>query len=200
VRLRVTVSAVRVGAGEHRVLRPAGPAGRAALFDADRFAAGFVDRPAAAVLSAAWAVAGRSPRSIVFLPLRAWAGPTLPEWCAEAEDLDLVLLPSALQFPPSRWKELRARLGRGRPHTVTLPGTGLPAIDDLDFSQPWRRTGLRFTITARTLFVTGSPHEFQLAGHGFPDLVHGRADTHTCVEVRGEGDGPELLHIEYTGR
>ncbi|MET8081889.1 hypothetical protein [Streptomyces sp. NPDC005303] len=38
--------------------------------------------------------------------------------------LDLVLLHLSLQFVPSQWKEVRGRLGPGRPQTVTLPGPG----------------------------------------------------------------------------
>ncbi|WP_432968345.1 hypothetical protein [Dactylosporangium sp. CA-233914] len=200
MRLQVIVSTVRLGGAGHRVLRPAGRPGRAALFDTGRDAESFVDRPAAAVLAAAWALAGRSPRSMVYVPLRAWDRPPAPEWCAAAEDLDLVLLPSALQFPPSRWKELRARLGRGVPHTVTLPGTGLPDAEAVDRSQPWRHAGLRFTVAARTLFVTGRPYELQRAGHELPGLIHGRTDEHTCAEVFATGgDGPQRLHIELTG-
>jgi hypothetical protein len=53
--------------------------------------------------------------------------------------LDLVLLHHRLAFPPSRWKQVRSRLGTGRPHTVVLPDQVWPARSIDAHRRVWRR-------------------------------------------------------------
>ena len=79
--------------------------------------------------------------------------------------LDLVLLHHRLAFPPSRWKQVRSRLGTGRPHTVVLPAQAWPARLTADHRRVrYRefRDHLRWDIAADTLVLTGSREAFEL--------------------------------------
>ncbi|WP_327681833.1 hypothetical protein [Kitasatospora sp. NBC_00458] len=203
--------------------------GRAALYESQFTMEMYVDRAGAGVLATAWALAARSRRSLVHLPLRTWArGPAgMSEWVHSGLGLDLVLLQRDLGFPPSRWKEVRARLGAGAPHTVDIPETDFPAEDAIDYESHrhagWR-DGLRFALTARTLFVSGTAEAFRWSGSRVrslsteaPSVAAGRpgaaghaGGVHYCVELdhepgQGRGKGfwtpaktdPGMLHIEY---
>ncbi|WP_329789549.1 hypothetical protein V1227_35545 [Lentzea sp. DG1S-22] len=141
-RWRTLISTVRLGRDEYRVVRPAKPSRHASMYitdDAYRNAELLVDKVAARELAMAWELAMRSPRTLVYLPLRQ------AEYeCRSFEEddeplLDLVLMHHSLGFPPSLWKEVRARLGRGRPHVVR--SRGFPPVESLlapDY-QPLRR-------------------------------------------------------------
>lgn len=66
-RWRTLVSTVRLGRDEYRVVRPARPIGHAPLHEGYHGVQVTVDKEAALVLSMAWALAARSPHTIVYL-------------------------------------------------------------------------------------------------------------------------------------
>ncbi|MFI6866564.1 hypothetical protein [Nocardia sp. NPDC050406] len=204
LRWHTLISTVRLGRDEYRVIRPAKPIEHAPLNEGLPGIQMTVDKSAAVTLAMAWALAARSPHSIVYLPLR--------HSTVECNDfdnghpLDLVLLHHSLRFPVSRWKQLRANLGPGRPHTVVC--RGLPSADDLQdafAAQSHRdfKDRLLPTITADTVFLVGSRTAFDLQGHLLrtlvedgPQQMHHTPDLHCCAEISIDG-GPEWLHVEY---
>ncbi|SDO02344.1 hypothetical protein [Lentzea jiangxiensis] len=206
-RWRTLISTVRLGRDEYQVVRPAKPLRHASLYitdDAFRNAELLVDKVAARELAMAWELAMRSPRTVVYLPLRQ----TEYECRSFEEDdeplLDLVLMHHSLGFPPSLWKEVRARLGRGRPHVVRSRGF-LPVESLLtpDY-QPLRRTCrdvVRHRVAARTVFLTGSWKAFALTGEQWrwlvedgPRWIHENPGRHCCAEIAVEWDW-DWLHV-----
>jgi hypothetical protein len=85
----------------------------AVLVDHDRWLDMLVNETAAAGIGALWLLAARSSRSLIHLPLRANASPFYEPEPGIGARLDLVLLHHSLRFAPSRWKEVRGKLGRG---------------------------------------------------------------------------------------
>ncbi len=156
-RWRTLVSTVRLGRDEYRVVRPAWPVMHALMFDSYCGVQLVVDKAAARTVAMAWEFAMRSPRTLVYLPLRRNAS-ECEEYGGEAL-LNLVLLHHSLGFPASRWKEVRARLGPGRPHTVV--SRGLPSLDDVR-DEPYEayyqgyKDDLRHDVAADTLFIVTS--------------------------------------------
>ena len=209
------VHRARLDGQEFRVIRPARPVARATLRDRDTVFDLDVDAGAAVQLGLLWALAGRSPRSLVHLPLRANPLPAeLAEDPAQPR-LDLVLLHHTLQFPPSRWPQLRARLGAGSPQTARLRDADAP--DDATVDRAARRhreNRDRFHqhIHAETLFITGSAALFRqtarrflrLAADGPGYLTRYPNAQHYCEEFhRGDGvlaETARQIHIEYTDR
>ncbi|MFD0885973.1 hypothetical protein ACFQ08_15600 [Streptosporangium algeriense] len=204
------VSHVRLGRDEYRVLRPDRPPRRAFLYDDRGWAlAMHVDREAAAVLAGAWGLAARSRRSLVHLPMRANLPPGELRHDSGLEALDLVLVHHSVRFPPSRWPAVRARLGTGRPHTVSLPEDVFPDADTIDHGRVVHREyhdHLRFAVAARTLFVVGGPEAFRRTGATLirplvteaPSCLAERPDGHFCAEVDfGRWAGSGMLHVEY---
>ncbi|MFF4409289.1 hypothetical protein ACFY2W_29225 [Streptomyces sp. NPDC001262] len=207
---------VRLGADEYRVLRPDRPARGGYLHD--RWSADmYVDREAAQQLVAAWGLAARSPRSLVYVPMRQ---NPVPQGLSEAPvhpaaALDLVLVHHRLQFPTSRWKAVRARLGAGQLHSAKLPepdfgdeAARLHPLHGTDAS----RDHLLFDRAADTLFVIGSTTAFRTTAATVHDLVAGGTaslrdaeDHHFCVELssgpwhrpRARGPVSAHLHIQY---
>ncbi|MCC2280137.1 hypothetical protein LKL35_32650 [Streptomyces sp. ET3-23] len=204
---------VRLGAEEYRVLRPDRPARGGYLHD--RWSAEmYADREASRQLVAAWGLAVRSPRSLVYVPMRGNSAPQgVPQ---EAAPLDLVLVHHRLQFPVSRWKAVRARLGTGQPHTVKLPesvfkdGPARPC--PFHGTDATRRDHLLFDRAADTLFVIGSTTAFRATAATLHALVAEETallrddeNHHFCVELssgpwhrrRTRGRVSAGLHIEY---
>lgn len=106
--------------------------------------------------------------------MRGNRGPSreLPE--DGTRQLDLVLLHHSLQFAPSRWKEIRGRLGPGRPQTVTLPGPGPTdeaAIDHEARHCQENRDLFHQHLHAETLFMTGSAKVFRDTARHFFDVA-----------------------------
>ncbi|MFI9123123.1 hypothetical protein ACIGW0_27655 [Streptomyces bikiniensis] len=215
---RVRVHRVRLGGSEVRVVRSApGPGATGlALRDDGHWLSMYADREGADRLAALWALAARSSRSLVHLPLRNGPAPRDGAGGGEPVALDLVLLHHSLRFPTSSWKEVRARLGAGTPHTVSLPDDDLPDPDAVDHERRHHRTyrdRLGFDVAAHTLFVVGSSTAFREEGAALRDFAgraaaHRRrypASPHFCVELfpgpRGRGRTrrhvPGSLHIEY---
>lgn len=207
MKLPLTIHQARLGPAEFKVIRPAAPPDRAVLSDGNWYLHAQVDQRAAQLIAGLWALAATSPRSLVHVPLRR-ADPETGE-----RGLDLVLLHHSLQFAPARWKELRARLGPGRPQTARLAGPvrADPSVD------PWpqrrhkeNRDRFHQHVHAGTLFMTGSAKLFadtawlfsEIAHQG-PGYVHAHPGHHYCTRLRldgvvlGAGRG---LHVVYRDR
>jgi hypothetical protein len=77
----------------------------------------------------------RSPRSLVYLPVRSNRPPADEPW--REGPLDVVLVHASMQFRVSAWKEIRARLGIGAAHTVKLHGVDkkFQRLADTDFER-----------------------------------------------------------------
>ncbi|MFJ7203924.1 hypothetical protein ACIQWR_10385 [Streptomyces sp. NPDC098789] len=174
MKLPVTIHHVRLGSAEFKVIRPARPLARAVLIDHDRHLDAYLDQDAAQRIGALWTLAASSPRSLVHLPMRGNPGPSraLPENCTR--QLDLVLLHHSLQFAPARWKEIRGRLGPGRPRTVTLPGprhTDDAVMDHGARHYQENRDLFHQHLHAETLFMTGSAKVFRETARHFFDVA-----------------------------
>lgn len=209
----VTISTVQLGHHRYRVLRPAGPPRFAGLYEGRLGAQFCLDKETAATFALAWGLAARSPRTIIYLPLRRAELPTDHAW---GRPLDMVLLHHRLAFPPSRWKQVRSRLGAGRPHTVVLPGRAWPARPAGDHLKTWHREfrdHLRWDVAADTLVLTGSREAFERQADEVRALAeecpaHRAHDpeTHCCAEIsmgrirRHPDDRRPYaeLHAEYT--
>ncbi|OPG14252.1 hypothetical protein [Microbispora sp. GKU 823] len=205
------ISKVRLGRDEYRVVRPARAVKHAMLYEGQLGAELSVDKRAAVVLAMAWGLAAGSPHSLIYLPLRA----ARPADSANQERLlDLVLLHHRLAFPVSRWKQVRARLGPGRPHGVRLPPQAFRQRSVGD-RRPWPhqdfRDHLRWDIAADTLFLIGSREAFELEAdpvralaEGCPRHLAESPDAHCCAEISlGRMGYPDRrrpwaeLHVEY---
>ncbi|MET9882906.1 hypothetical protein ABZZ20_07015 [Streptomyces sp. NPDC006430] len=201
MKLHLTLHEGRLGPARYQVVRPARPVERAVVCDDAWYLNAFVDAEAARTLAGLWTLAATSPRSLVHLPLR------VPGPAAGPRRLDLVLLHRSLQFAPSGWKELRGRLDRGRPRTVTLPA---PPPQPRTDRPPVRRRAhhravLHQHIHAETLFLTGSTELFREGAEVFRDVAeHGPAHTrtparhgHYCASIRGAARTRDV-HVEYS--
>ncbi|WP_211590473.1 hypothetical protein [Microbispora sp. H11081] len=205
------ISEVRLDRGEYRVVRPAQAVKHAMLYDGRLGTELSVDKQAAIALAMAWGLAARSPHSLIYLPLRT----ARPADSANQERLlDLVLLHHRLAFPVSRWKQVRDRLGAGRPHGVKLPPQEFRRRPDAD---QWRwthqgfRDHLRWDIAADTLFLIGSREAFELEAdqvralaEDCPEHFAESPDAHCCAEINlGRMGYPDRrrpwaeLHVEY---
>jgi hypothetical protein len=197
---RILTNTVRLGPNEYRVIRPARPIQHAPLHDSRFGAEMTVDKAATVDLAFAWWLAARSRHSLVYLPLRSSAA-TCGGW-GEGRRLDLVLLHHSLGLPVSRWKEVRARLAKGDPHTVKLPAEPFRETSQAGYDARWShnefRDYLRWDIAADTLFLIGSRKAFELdAGQILglaedgPAQMAARPDEHFCAELRiGRWHGP----------
>ncbi|MBW6433474.1 hypothetical protein KZ829_06920 [Actinoplanes hulinensis] len=132
----VMVSTVQLGGDQYRVVRPARAPKFAGLYEGRLGAQFCLDKATAMLFAQAWGLAARSPHTIVYLPLRH---AELPDQHVGGRTLDLVLLHHRLAFPPSRWKQVRARLGNGQAHTVVLPSDAWPSRPVADHRRTWHR-------------------------------------------------------------
>ncbi|MEU9299607.1 hypothetical protein [Streptomyces sp. NPDC048269] len=199
MKLPLTIHQARLGAAEFKVIRPARPPERAVLFDDAWYLNAYVDQESARLMAGLWTLAASSPRSLIHLPLRGSRPGT------ESRGLDLVLLHHSLQFAPSRWKEVRGRLGPGRPHSVALPVAD-PDIDHAALHHAENLDVFRQHLHAETLFVTGSAKVFratagvfrQVAEEGPGHVRDGSRHGHYCVQVRCGDARARDIHVEYT--
>lgn len=202
--LRTLINHVRVDGREYRLIRPDRTANRLVLLDQEYWLNGFADRAAIKQLAALWALAAVSPRSIVHIPMRQNGSPH------EGRRLDLVLSHHSLQLRPSRWTSLRARFGRGAPHTARIPDPGTPTLDYSRHRHREYLDWLRFDNAADTLFVTGGHESFFRATVELRKLLAETADIepaqHACAEIdsgrwasrNGPRHGtPGQLHIQF---
>jgi hypothetical protein len=191
-KLKIIVQRPRVGGDEYRVISPAAPLRNGALYTGGhgehRYDM-YVDRADGHRIALLWLLAARSPRSLVYLPMRHT--PPAPDvdtdmsdpvgaWHGTSKPLDLVLAPRSVQFPPSRWKAVRERITAWNapraPGTARLPAADLDQsiVDDggrrsydtaPDRSDPpdhWdTRSALLPAVCSETLFLTGNAEAFR---------------------------------------
>ncbi|MFD5829919.1 hypothetical protein, partial [Lentzea sp. NPDC060358] len=200
-RWRTLVSTVRLGKDEYRVVRPARSVAHAPLYEGYRGVESCVDKAAARVLALAWMFAMRSPRTLVYLPLRrsGHAG------CVHGDGpmLDLVLMHHSLGFRLSRWKEVRARLGDGRLHTAVSRGLGAERDHEGLFHRE-NRDLLRGEVVGETAFVVGSGPAFHVSGFGLcrlaedgPRFLHENPGAHCCAEITEGVRNWMWMHVFY---
>ena len=211
---RTLVSVVRLSGDSYRVIRPARPIIHASLYEGRLGAQLSVNKAATVDLAFAWWLAARSPRSLVYLPLRSSRSSCGEEYGGRR--LDLVLLHHSLQFPVSRWKRVRAHLSPSASQKVTFPPKAIRTFDAEDHLR-WRhrefQDHLRWAIAADTLFVVGSRHAYELQGGGVHALAEDcpahlaeSPDTHCCAEIelgrrRTDLRNPRAqLHVECCNR
>jgi len=183
LRAKVVIQRLRLGSDEYRVIRPA-RARNVALYAADgNHYELHVDRADGRQLGTLLMLAARSPRSLVYLPLRS--NPDVPDiGLPDEQPLDLVLVPRARQFRPAHWKRLRTRITAANAprelRTASVPENDLTKDIASDRLPSDGRYTLRQHLYAETLFLTGASgtfreaarHVFALAAHG-PPLVAG---------------------------
>jgi hypothetical protein len=207
------ISEVRLGPVTYRVVQPAASVRHLALHYNGSWMSMYVDRDAALALYAAWDLVAHSPHSLVYLPARANPAPSRTSEAEPLpEPLDLVLLHHSLQFPTARWKELRSRIGRGRPQATSITDLSRQEDEPIDYQRRGFeefRDHLRFNRTGHTLFVVGSQLAFREHRPAIRTLLDGTpprtASDHSCVELRSGTRGrpatdrhdPGYLHIEY---
>jgi hypothetical protein len=195
---------------ELRVVRVERPPERIVVQDSRFFFDIHTDRRGADCLAAAWALAQRSPRSLVYLPIRLNRPPS--DAAPASPTLDLVLVHASAQFRVADWKGVRARTRGGLAHRVEL-GTvrqSLQHLDDADFSsmRHWDYPHhLRFATAAETLFVVGSVPAFAREGGFLRAFVErfseAGVDGHHCAELwpgrwkpgHTRRVGPDGLHV-----
>ncbi|TDE33518.1 hypothetical protein E1295_38020 [Nonomuraea mesophila] len=168
LRVKIAVQRVRLAGTEYRVIRPARPLKNGSLHKAGGHYEMYVDRTDGRRIGTLWLLAARSPRSLVYLPMRT--APAVPGFGAEGEQpLDLVLVPRAMQLRPSRWNRIRERLNAGNAarelRTASVPERDLPDIeaDDIipDNPKEAKKFVLRKDVYAETLLLTGGTAGFR---------------------------------------
>ncbi|RJL35264.1 hypothetical protein [Bailinhaonella thermotolerans] len=168
LRVKIAVQRVRLAGAEYRVIRPARPLKNGALYQARGHYELYVDRADGRRVGTLWLLAARSPRSLVYLPMRA--APAVPGFDSEGErPLDLVLVPRAMQLRPSRWKRIREHLNAGNAarelRTASVPERDLPGLDAgrVVPGDPKEARGfvLRKHVHAETLLLTGGTAGFR---------------------------------------
>jgi hypothetical protein len=208
MKVPVTIHRARLGNERFRVIRPATTWPHAVLVDHDRWLDMLVDESAAAGIGALWLLAARSSRSLIHLPLRANASPFEKAAPGIGARLDLVLLHHSLRFAPSRWKEVRGELDRGRRTTASLPESD--SREDLRSRHHRENRDLFHQhLHAETLFMTGSAKLFRATAGRFlevarngPALVPGHSRrSHYCERFHSGGgllgDAREI-HVEFS--
>lgn len=223
LRLKVAVQHGRLGGTAFRVIRPAKPLKHGALYKFEHRYEMYADRADGRRIGTLMLLAARSPRSLIYLPMRTT--PTVPGsgvgWDDEKR-LDLVLAHRAVQFRPSRWKQLRGRINAGNAprelRTANIPARDLPAGHGLKTSvrsDPKHSNLLHQAVYAETLFLTGGTTAFREAAqkifavtkdgpphHAATKLyVPGACNYHVC---RNLCDRPDLeehdwdqFHVEF---
>ncbi|MGW2818520.1 hypothetical protein [Streptomyces sp. NPDC001415] len=213
MKIPLTIHQVTLNARQLKVIRPAAPPSRAVLLDQDRYLGAYLDQDAAYLIAGLWELAASSPQALIHLPMRRNRAPSHDLPGHGTRQLDLVLLHHSLQFAPSRWKGVRARLGPGRRRTVELPGNDRPAggesrhyVESRHYKE--NRDLFHQHLHAETLFMTGSAKLFKETAPRFRDLgrrgpgfVPGHPNhSHCCTELHSTegilGNAREM-HVEY---
>ncbi|MFJ9817441.1 hypothetical protein ACIRU3_19660 [Streptomyces sp. NPDC101151] len=221
LRVKIVVQKVRLARTEYRVIRPARPLKNGALYKARSSYDMYVDRTDGRRIGTLWLLAARSPRSLVYLPMRTT--PTAPGIGWEGEQpLDLVLAPRTVQLRPSRWKRIREHLNVANApreiRTASVPERDLPDLeaDGMIPGNPKEASEilLRQDVYAETLLLTGGAVAFRegakeifaVAKDGPPHAatrhhIPGACNYHVC---RCMYDWDELstynweqLHVEF---
>ncbi|WP_433515070.1 hypothetical protein ACQP2T_05370 [Nonomuraea sp. CA-143628] len=223
LRLKVAVQRGRLADTEFRVIRPARPLKNGALYENRHWYEMYVDRTDGRRIGTLMLLAARSPRSLIYLPMRTT--PTAPGvgWDDEKR-LDLVLAHRAVQFRPSRWKRLRKLINAGNARrelrTASVPARDLPAGHGLETSvrsDPKHSNLLHQAVYAETLFLTGGTTAFRAAAQEFFAVtkdgpphaatklyVPGACNYHVCRSLYSwpdlEEHGWDQLHVEFCPR
>ncbi|MGW0823365.1 hypothetical protein [Streptomyces sp. NPDC002845] len=206
MRLRLREFRPRTGPHEHRVVQPRTPLRHTSLRDPDPYGVLTGDHDGLNRLAGLFSFAAYSRHTIVHVPLRDG----LPPAEGRGELVDLVLVHHSYGLRPTKWPDLRRRLGPGTPLTVRTDEarTARDAAawrkrrDDTDL-----RDWLRHTTHARTFFLTGSRDVFAetamalayAAGFGPRQkrVAKGRSALMTCVSGLEPGydmwRSPEVL-------
>lgn len=200
MKLSLLVHQARLGPQEFKVIRPARSPERAVLVEDTWYLNAYADQDGARLMAGLWTLAASSPRSLIHLPLRRARGVA-----AGPRELDLVLLHHSLHFAPSRWKELRGRLGPGRPRSVTLPAPD-PESGHEAPHHAGNRDLFHQHVHAETLFLTGSAKVFRqtaglfrdVAEHGPGHVRDGSRHGHYCARLRSGDVRAREIHIEYS--
>ncbi|WP_026316604.1 hypothetical protein [Actinokineospora enzanensis] len=209
---RMLVSSVRLGDERYRVIRPERPIPHASLYDGRLGAELAVDKDGALDIAFAWWLAARSPRSLVYLPLRSGKSTCGEEY--GGRKLDLVLLHHTLQFRASRWKQVRSRLSPAAIHKMTLPPRPFRPFDLDAHVRPHQddfRDHLRWSLAADTLFLIGSRQAYERQGDALRTLAEDcpthlaeNPETHCCAEIDlgrinvrpvDHRNPPSMLHV-----
>lgn len=174
LRTKVVVQRVPLGAEEYRIIRPAKPLKNAELYAASSDYELYVDRTDGRRLGTLLMLAARSPRSLVYLPLRS--SPEVPGvGRPEEQPLDLVLVPRARQFRPTHWKQLRTRITAGNAprelRTASVPESDLTTDGEIDWAVSGDRYTLRQHMHAETLFLTGKSGAFREAARAVLEVA-----------------------------
>ncbi|MDA2809859.1 hypothetical protein O4J56_04340 [Nocardiopsis sp. RSe5-2] len=220
--MKIAVQKVRLAGREYRVIRPAGPLRNGALYTTHRHYEMYVDRADGRRIATLWLLAARSPRSLVYLPMRT-SPPVSSVYQEDEEQLDLVLAPRTVQLRPSRWKRIRERLNAGNAprelRTASVPERDVPApgADRVIPDDPKEagRFLLRREVLAGTLLLTGGSEAFRegakeilaVAKDGPPHAatrhyIPGACNYHVCRPIYDwDADDRwrhwEVLHVEY---
>ncbi|MCF6474239.1 hypothetical protein FAF44_38545 [Nonomuraea sp. MG754425] len=223
LRLKVAVQRGRLGGADFRVIRPARPLQNGALYEGQYSYEMYADRVDGRRIGTLMLLAARSPRSLIYLPMRTT--PTAPGvgWYDE-KPLDLVLAHRAVQFRPSRWKRLREHINAVRAprelRTASVPVRDLRVDHGLKpslRSDPNHGSLLHQAVHAQTLFLTGDTTAlreaaleiFAVTKDGPPHAatkhyIPGACNYHVCRSLYDWSDleehGWEQFHVEFCPR
>jgi hypothetical protein len=126
-------------------------------------------------VAALWHLAVRSRHSLVHLPLRTDAAALAhsAQWW-EGRSLDLLLLHHSFQVAPSRWKDIRRKLDRGRPARADS-GVDPQAEFRARIGKPWLPHDSAdvpdLTDSADTVVATGSTAALRIGAVPFMQLA-----------------------------
>ncbi|MDX3227631.1 hypothetical protein [Streptomyces sp. ME19-01-6] len=221
LRVKIVVQRVRLAGTEYRVIRPARPLKNGALYNARGHYDMYVDRTDGRRIGTLWLLAARSPRSLVYLPMRTAPAAPGTGW-EDEQPLDLVLAPRAVQLRPSRWKRIRKLLNTANAprevRTASVPERDLPDLE-AEYSVPVdpeeaNEVPPRKHVYAETLLLTGGTAAFRqgakeifavtkdgpphaATGHHIP----GACNYHVCRAIYDwEPPGTpfwEQMHVEF---
>ncbi|MES4908867.1 MULTISPECIES: hypothetical protein [unclassified Streptomyces] len=172
LRVKIAVQRVRLAGTEYRVIRPARPLRNGVLYKTSSALGSshyemYVDRTDGRRIGTLWLLAARSPRSLVYLPLRNTA--PIEPIVDDGQPLDLVLAPRTMQLRPSRWKRIREHLNAGNAarelRTASVPERDLPDLE-ADYIIPdnpkeANKFLFRKDVYAETLLLTGGTAAFR---------------------------------------
>jgi hypothetical protein len=177
MRLRLTEFRPRTGPHTHRVVQPRTPLRHTSLRDPEN-AYGMLmgDHDGLNRLAGLFSFAACSRRTIVYVPLRDGVPPDE----GRGELVDLVLAHPEAGLRPSRWPELRRRLGHGTPLTVRTDEARTARDARAWLDRPHAEETLRHTTHARTYFLIGGRRAFASAAISFAEAA-GWGPRHKCV-------------------
>lgn len=173
----LTVRRARLGNREYRVLRPAVPIHSVSLRDDPSWHVLMsTDSGEVLRIAALWRLAALSRRSLVHIPLRLDPRAMAREahWTGGDQAYDLLLAHHSLQVPPSRWKEIRGALDRGRPHVAEIDIDPHPEPHDWATARHRRQCDqdrLDIKVHANTIIFTGSETALRTGACAFTQLA-----------------------------